>query len=183
MKNIALPLRKEDTACLRAGESLNLTGKILTGRDAAHKRLCALIDEGKPLPVSLEGACIYYVGPCPAPQGRIIGSCGPTTSGRMDACAPRLIERGLRGMIGKGPRDEAVVHAMRVHGAVYFSAVGGAGALYASRVTACRVVAFEDLGTEAIYELTVKDFPVITAIDARGGNLYASGPEAWKRNI
>lgn len=182
MLQLTLPFREEDIPALRAGDAVRLTGTLLTGRDAAHKRLCALIAQGRPLPVDLAGACIYYVGPCPAPEGRVIGSCGPTTSGRMDAYAPLLMQHGLRGMIGKGPRNAAVLEAMRRHGAVYLSATGGAGALLASRVTAQRVVAFEDLGTEAIHELTVADFPAIVAADARGGDLYREGPKAWMRN-
>lgn len=180
MKTIQLPLTQADVQTLRAGDAVRLHGRMLTGRDAAHKRLCALLDAGEPLPVDIAGQCIYYVGPCPAKEGWAIGSCGPTTSGRMDSYAPRLIRAGLRGMIGKGPRNAAVVQAMRECGAVYFAATGGAGALLAARVKERRVLAFDDLGTEAIHQLLVEDFPVVVAIDAHGGNLYQDGPNQWK---
>ena len=166
------PFTRDDLAGLSVGDTVLLSGTILTARDAAHKRLIALLDAGQPLPVSLAGQAIYYVGPCPAPPGQVIGSCGPTTSGRVDPYTPALLAQGLLGMIGKGQRSSAVIEAMREHGAVYFAATGGAGALIAQCVTAARVVAFEELGAEAIFELTVENFPLIVAIDAQGKNLY-----------
>lgn len=181
MKVIHAPLLPEETTRLRAGDSVLLSGTIYTGRDAAHKRLCALIGEKKPLPFNLRNQVIYYAGPCPAKPGDAIGSCGPTTSYRMDAYAPTLCDLGLIGMIGKGQRSDEVVQAIRRNGGVYFAATGGAGALIASSVTAARVIAFEDLGTEAIRELTVRDLPLIVAIDAEGGNLYETGPEKYRR--
>lgn len=180
-KVIHAPLIPEEIAQLRAGDSVLLTGTIYTGRDAAHKRLCALIEQNQPLPFNLRNQVIYYAGPCPARPGDAIGSCGPTTSYRMDAYAPTLCDLGLIGMIGKGPRSESVVEAIRRNGGVYFAATGGAGALIASSVTAARVIAFEDLGTEAIRELEVRGLPLIVAIDAVGGNLYKTGPRAYAR--
>ena len=170
---IDLPLTAEKVAQLRAGDTVKLSGTIYTARDAAHKRLTAALDAGTPLPVELQDQTIYFAGPCPAPPGRPIGSAGPTTSGRMDAYSPRLIrECGLRGMIGKGERNQAVIESMQECGAVYLAATGGAGALIAKAIKAAEVVAFEDLGPEAIRKLTVEDFPAIVAIDSHGGNLY-----------
>ena len=170
---LTTPLSITDVRKLNAGDIVKLTGTIYTGRDAAHKRLCALLDENKPLPVDLNGQLIYFVGPCPAPPGRVIGSAGPTTSGRMDAYSPILIEKcSLRGMIGKGDRNQAVKDAMVKHGAVYFAATGGAGALIARSIIKADVVAFDDLGPEAIYRLEVKDLPLVVAIDADGKSLY-----------
>ena len=178
---IHAPLRNEEVEMLHAGDSVLLTGTLYTGRDAAHKRLCAMIDRGEPLPISLKDQVIYYAGPCPAKPGEAIGACGPTTSYRMDAYAPVLCGLGLKGMIGKGPRGEAVIDAIQQCGGVYFAATGGAGALIASSVREAKVVAFEDLGTEAIRELQVEDMPLIVAIDAYGGNLYQEGPKAYRR--
>lgn len=170
---IELPLTAEKAALLHAGDTVKLSGIIYTARDAAHKRLIAALDANEPLPVELKDQTIYFAGPCPAPPGRPIGSAGPTTSGRMDAYSPRLIrECGLRGMIGKGERNSNVVEAMNECNAIYFAATGGAGALIARSIKAAEVVAFEDLGPEAIRKLTVEDFPVIVAIDDKGGNLY-----------
>lgn len=170
---IELPLTAEKVANLRAGDTVKLSGIIYTARDAAHKRLIAALDAGEALPVELKDQTIYFAGPCPAPPGRPIGSAGPTTSGRMDAYSPRLIrECGLRGMIGKGERNAGVIEAMQQGGAIYFAATGGAGALIARSITAAEVIAFPDLGPEAIRKLTVRDFPVIVAIDDKGGNLY-----------
>lgn len=180
-KVIHTPLLPEEVARLRAGDSVLLSGTIYTGRDAAHKRLCTLVSEKKALPFNLRNQVIYYAGPCPAKPGDVIGSCGPTTSYRMDAYAPALCDLGLIGMIGKGQRSGEVVRAIQRNGGVYFAATGGAGALIASSVTAARVIAFEDLGTEAIRELTVRDLPLIVAIDAAGGNLYETGPEKYRR--
>ena len=179
--HICAPLEPAQVRSLRAGESVLLSGTIYTGRDAAHKRLCALLDAGKPLPIPLANQVIYYAGPCPAKPGDAIGSCGPTTSYRMDAYAPRLCDLGLIGMIGKGQRSEGVIDAIRRNGGVYFAATGGAGALIARCVRSARVVAFEDLGTEAIRELRVENLPLIVAIDSQGGNLYESGPSAYAR--
>lgn len=180
-KAIHAPLREEEIRTLRAGDSVLLSGTIYTGRDAAHKRLCALVAAGEPLPFDLRNQVIYYAGPCPAKPGDAIGACGPTTSYRMDAYAPTLCDLGLIGMIGKGQRSEAVALAIRRNGGVYFAATGGAGALIASCVKAAEVIAFDDLGTEAIRRLTVEDLPLIVAIDAQGGNLYESGPAQYRR--
>ena len=167
------PLTEEKARSLHAGDQVLLSGVIYTARDAAHKRLTALLDAGKPLPVELKDQVIYFAGPCPAPPGRVIGSAGPTTSGRMDAYSPRLIaECALRGMIGKGERSAAVAEAMKQFGAVYFAATGGAGALIARCIKEAEVIAFEDLGPEALRRLVVRDFPLIVAMDAHGGSLY-----------
>ncbi len=172
-QKVTLPLTENDARKLKAGDRLLLNGVIWTARDAAHKRLVAMLDAGEPLPVELKDQLVYFVGPCPAPPGRPIGSAGPTTSGRMDAYSPRLIrECGLRGMIGKGNRSQAVVEAMKECGAVYLAATGGAGALIAQCIVKCDLIAFPELGPEAIYRLEVKDFPVVVAIDSEGGNLY-----------
>ncbi|MDR1444743.1 MAG: Fe-S-containing hydro-lyase [Treponema sp.] len=173
--HIELPLTREKAALLQAGDTVLLSGIIYTARDAAHKRLDALLDEGKPLPFPLEDACMYYTGPSPAAPGRVIGSAGPTTSYRMDAWAPRLLMLGLRGMIGKGERSDEVIRAMKWAGAVYLGAIGGAGALLSNRITASQIIAFEDLGTEAIRRLSIKDFPATVIIDSRGENLYRLG--------
>ncbi|MDR0877750.1 MAG: Fe-S-containing hydro-lyase [Treponema sp.] len=172
---IDLPLTAEKAASLSAGDQVTLTGIIYTARDAAHKRFIELLDEGKPLPFPVADAIIYYVGPTPAPSGTVIGSAGPTTSYRMDAYAPRLIVLGLRGMIGKGTRSQEVTEAMKKNGAVYFGAIGGAGALLSQCIKQSRVIAFEDLGTEAVRELMVENFPVTVAIDSKGNNLYELG--------
>lgn len=172
MKHIRLPLSEQDILSLRAGESVLLSGSMLTGRDCAHKRLCELLDAGKPLPVDLAGETIYYAGPCPAPEGKACGSCGPTTSARMDSFAPRLLARGLKGMIGKGERSDEVCEAVVRERAVYFAAIGGAGALYGNAIRKSELVAFPDLLSEAIYRFEVEDFPCIVAIDCRGGNIY-----------
>ncbi|MBR2358737.1 MAG: Fe-S-containing hydro-lyase [Lentisphaeria bacterium] len=170
---LELPLTAEKVAQLHAGDTVKLTGVIYTARDAAHKRLIAALDANEPLPVVLKDQTIYFAGPCPAPPGKPIGSAGPTTSGRMDAYSPRLIrECGLRGMIGKGERNQAVIDAMTECGAIYFAATGGAGALIAKAIKSAEVIAFEDLGPEAIRRLEVEDFPVIVAIDDKNGNLY-----------
>ncbi len=170
---LTTPLSLETVRSLKAGDRVLLSGVIWTGRDQAHKRLVALLDEGKPLPCNLDGQVIYFVGPCPAKPGMPIGSAGPTTSYRMDAYSPRLLaECGLRGMIGKGARTAPVVEAMKQYGAVYFAATGGAGALIARCVKKCELVAFPDLGPEAIYRLEVEDFPLVVATDANGETLY-----------
>ena len=170
---LTTPISEETVRSLKAGDIVMLSGVIYTGRDAAHKRPCAMLDNQEKLPVDLDGQLIYFVGPCPAPPGRVIGSAGPTTSGRMDAYSPRLIkECALRGMIGKGDRNAAVKDAMKEYGALYFAATGGAGALIARSIVKADVVAFEDLGPEAIYRLEVKDLPLVVAIDANGESLY-----------
>lgn len=161
---------KQKAADLRAGDTVLLSGTVYTARDAAHARLCKMIDAGEPLPFALDGAVIYYAGPTPARDGAVIGSCGPTTSSRMDKFAPKLIERGLVGMIGKGKRSESVTEAMKDHGAVYFCAIGGAGALAAKCVKKAEIVAFEELGCEAVRRLEIEDFPLIVGIDAHGNS-------------
>ncbi|HEY3379265.1 MAG TPA: Fe-S-containing hydro-lyase [Armatimonadota bacterium] len=177
------PLTAEGARALRAGEHVLLSGVILTGRDAAHRRLIELLDRGEPLPVALRDAVIFYVGPTPAPPGRPIGSAGPTTAGRMDAYAPRLIaECGLRGMIGKGARSAAVRQACQEHDAVYFGAIGGLGALLGCCVTTAEIVAYPDLGPEAIYRLTVENFPLVVVNDCYGGDAYADGRRQYTQS-
>ena len=174
-KHIQVPLDAETARSLKAGEEVLLSGVLYTGRDAAHKRMMQCRDTGAPLPFDMEGQVIYYVGPCPAPPGKVIGSAGPTTSGRMDAYAPRLLDLGLKGMIGKGLRNQAVKDAIVRNGAVYFGAVGGAAALIARSVMEETVIAFADLGTEAVRRLVVRDFPAFVVIDAAGNDLYETG--------
>ena len=177
--SITAPLSHDAAKKLRAGDSCLLSGIIYTARDAAHKRLCALIDDGKPLPIDLQNSVIYFVGPTPARPGQVIGSAGPTTSYRMDAYSPKLIALGQTGMIGKGKRGQEVIDAMKQHGAVYFGAIGGCGALLSKCIKKCEVVAYEDLGAEAIHRLEVENFPVIVVIDSQGNNLYESGRSAY----
>ena len=172
MYKITAPFDDTALQALRAGDSVLLSGTIYTARDAAHKRMVETLQNGGRLPVDLAGQVIYYAGPTPAKPGQVIGSCGPTTSGRMDAYAPLLIERGLRGMIGKGERTEEVYRAMQEYGCVYLGAVGGAGALISKCVRSCELVAYEDLGTEAIRRLVVVDMPLTVIGDIYGGNLY-----------
>lgn len=180
---ITLPLTRAKAAGLCAGDTAYLTGVIYTARDAAHKRLTDLLDAGNALPFPVEDGVIYYVGPTPAAPGRIIGSAGPTTSYRMDAYAPRLLGLGLRGMIGKGKRSAEVVSAMQAAGAVYFGAIGGAGALLADCIKNAEVIAFADLGPEAVRRLTVENFPATVIIDSAGNNLYISGREQYLQSI
>lgn len=175
------PLSDADVEKLKAGDKVLLSGVIYTGRDAAHKRLYDLLLEGKSLPIDLKGQVIYYVGPAPAKPGQVIGSAGPTTSGRMDAFSPKLIEMGLKGMIGKGMRKKEVVEAMKKHKAVYFAATGGAGALLAKAIKKAQVVAYDDLGPEAISRLEVDDFPVIVVNDTKGNDLYEEGMRKYAR--
>jgi len=175
------PLSEEAVGRVSAGDMVYLTGKILTSRDAAHKRLMSLIDADKPLPYELKDTVVYYSGPCPAPPGLPIGSCGPTTSSRMDAWSPRLIALGQKVMIGKGPRSAGVKKAIVHNRGLYLCATGGAGALYARCVKSARVVAFEDLGAEAMRELEVVDMPLIAAIDCWGGDLFISGPAKYAK--
>ncbi len=180
-KKITTPLTDEAVSKLRIGDSVLITGKIYTARDAAHKRLFDLAQKNEALPVDLKGQIIYYAGPAPAKPGYVIGPVGPTTSGRCDPYAPTLIALGLKGMIGKGIRSKDVKNAMKQHKAVYFAATGGAASLIAKNVKAVRVVAYEDLGPEAIRELEVEDFPVIVANDAHGGDLYEEGIKQYRR--
>lgn len=170
-----MPTTPDVVETLRTGEQLLLSGQLYTGRDAAHKRLYDALLHGQPLPVALKNECIYYTGPCPAPKGRPIGSCGPTTSGRMDAYTPRLLEEGLLLMIGKGARSPEVVDACFRLGGVYLIAAGGAGAVYANCVKKAEVVAYPELGAEAIYRLTVENMPVTVCLDLLGNDLYAFG--------
>ena len=180
-RKIQVPISKEDAKSLRAGDYVYLTGTIYTARDAAHLRMDKALNRGEQLPVSLENNIIYYMGPSPAREGRPIGSAGPTTASRMDKYAPRLLDLGLKGMIGKGKRSDAVKEAIVRNGAVYFAAVGGAGALLSKSILSSEVVAYDDLGTEAIRRLEVKDFPVIVVIDSLGNNLYETAIEEYKQ--
>ena len=179
MKKIKTPLSKDMIKGLRAGDEVLLSGVILTARDAAHKRLYELINKGKRLPVDLKGACIYYAGPTPARPGMPIGSCGPTTSSRMDAFTPGLISLGVTAMIGKGERSQEVKKAIKKSGAVYFLATGGVGALLSTKVKRAKIAAYGDLGPEAIYRLEVEDFPLIVGIDPKGRDIY--GKAKWKK--
>lgn len=172
---LTTPLTQETVKSLKAGDNCLISGVIYTARDAAHKRLCQLIEEGKTLPFDIKDAVIYFVGPTPAKPGQAIGSAGPTTSYRMDAYSPVLIRQGLTGMIGKGKRGPEVIASMKTHGAVYFGAIGGCGALLAKCIKSSQIVAYEDLGAEAIRRLEVEDFPVVVVIDSEGNNLYETG--------
>lgn len=178
-KEISLPLTEETILNCKAGDYVYLTGTIYTARDAAHKRMEESINQNENLPINIEGNTIYYMGPSPAREGRPIGSAGPTTASRMDKYAPRLLDLGLKGMIGKGRRSEEVVNAIVRNKAVYFAAVGGAGALLSKAIISSEVVAYDDLGTEAIRKLEVKNFPAIVVIDAYGNNLYDMAKEQF----
>lgn len=180
--HIHAPLIAEEVKKLKTGDAVLISGSILTGRDAAHKKLFDLIKEGKPIPVDIKNQIIYYVGPAPAKPGQPIGSAGPTTSYRMDAYAPLLIEHGLLGMIGKGKRNQDVRDAIVKFGGIYFAAVGGAGALLARTIKAAEVIAYEELGAEAIRRLTVENFPAIVINDINGGDLYDSGVPPYRRD-
>ena len=171
MKELTLPLTKEQIKNLHAGDSVLISGTILTARDCAHKRITEYISEGKPLPFELKGAMIYYAGPCPAKPGMASGSCGPTTSARMDSFAPTLLDLGLSGMIGKGEMCEEVANALKRNTAVYFAAIGGAGALYGSAIKKSECIAFPDLLSEAVYRLEVEKIPAVVAMDCHGGNI------------
>ncbi|SMD00665.1 Fe-S-containing hydro-lyase [Sporomusa malonica] len=177
---IVTPLTKDKARELKAGDFVLITGTIYTARDAAHKRMVEALDAGEKLPVDLTDQIIYYVGPAPAKPGKAIGSAGPTTSGRMDAYAPRILDQGLRGMIGKGYRSPEVVEAMKQHSAVYFAATGGAAALIAKSIKKYELVAYEDLGPEALARLTVEDFPAIVVIDSEGRNFYTEGQAKYR---
>ncbi len=180
-KRIIAPLAETLVRELRAGEVVSLSGSIITGRDAAHKRMTDLLREGKPLPFPIKGEVIYYVGPTPPPPGRPIGAAGPTTSYRMDAYAPLLMEHGLKGMIGKGARSEAVKEAMIHWGAVYFAAVGGTGALISRCIKKSEVLAWEELGPEAVRRLVIEDLTLVVATDSQGGDLYVTERQKYKR--
>ncbi|MCL1848246.1 MAG: Fe-S-containing hydro-lyase [Clostridiales bacterium] len=180
-KSIQLPLTKELVDSLEAGDRVLLSGIVYTGRDAAHQRLVDMLDRGEELPFDLQDSIIYYVGPCPAKPGQAIGSAGPTTSGRMDPFCPRLMEHGLRGMIGKGGRKQYVVDSMMANTCVYFASIGGAGALIAESIKEAEVIAFPDLGAEAVYKLRVEDFPATVIIDNKGNDLYAMGKAKYQR--
>ncbi len=179
-KKINLPIQPEDIENLRAGDSVLLTGSIITGRDAAHKRLFELIEQGKPLPVDIKDELIYYVGPAPAKPGYAVGPAGPTSSYRMDKYAPSLLDLGLKGMIGKGARNKEVVDAIIRNKAVYFVAIGGAAALIAKSIKSEEVLCYDDLGTEAIRRYEIEDFPCIVAIDSFGGNVYETEPQKYR---
>lgn len=180
---ITTPLTREAVRNLKAGDSCLISGVIYTARDAAHKRLCELVAEGKPLPMDIRDSIIYFVGPTPAKPGQAIGSAGPTTSYRMDAYSPILISEGLTGMIGKGKRGPEVIAAMKEHGAVYFGAIGGCGALLSQCIQEAEIVAYPDLGAEAVRRLVVKDFPVVVIIDSEGNNLYEAGKANYLESI
>lgn len=179
MKTIHTPLTIEEVSTLKAGDQVLLTGVIYTARDAAHKRLIQLLDEGKALPFDVKDQIIYYVGPTPSKPGHVFGSGGPTTSGRMDAYTPALLSLGLRGMIGKGYRSDAVKQSMIENKSVYFGAIGGAGAYISQCVKSCEVIAFDDLGPEALRHLYVEDFPLTVVIDASGNDLYEIGRKEY----
>lgn len=176
---INTPFTKEALKDLKPGDNVLITGYMYTARDAAHKRLVDLVNEGKELPIDVKGACVFYVGPTPAKEGQALGSAGPTTSYRMDAYSPTLLDLGLMGMVGKGKRGPEVVEKMVEHGAVYFAAIGGAGALISKKIKSSEIVAYEDLGAEAIRKIYVEDFPATVIIDSRGDNLYELGREEY----
>lgn len=181
--HITTPLTRDKVKELKAGDNCLISGVIYTARDAAHKRLCELVAASKALPMDITDSIIYFVGPTPAKPGQAIGSAGPTTSYRMDAYSPILIELGLTGMIGKGKRGPEVIDAMKKHGAVYFGAIGGCGALISECIKEAEIVAYEDLGAEAIRRLVVKDFPVVVIIDSEGNNLYETGKANYLASI
>lgn len=179
-KKITLPITQDDIKSLKAGDSVLLTGTILTGRDAAHKRLFELIEQGKELPVDIKGEIIYYVGPAPAKKGYAVGPAGPTSSYRMDKYTPSLLDLGLKGMIGKGARSKEVIDSIVKNKCVYFAAIGGAAALIAKSIKSEELLCYEDLGTEAIRRYTIEDFPCIVAVDCEGGNVYESEPQKYR---
>lgn len=176
---LTTPLTEEKTKNLKAGDSVLLSGVLYTGRDAAHKRLIDLLDQGKELPINVKDEVIYYVGPSPAKPGMVIGSAGPTTSYRMDPYAPRLLDLGLKGMIGKGARNQEVIDAIVRNKAVYFGAIGGAAALIGKSIVSSEIIAYEDLGAEAIRKIEVKDMPLVVIIDSEGTNLYETGKKEY----
>lgn len=176
---ITTPLTRDDLKDIEAGDMVYITGYVYTARDAAHKRLCELLDKGEKLPIDVKGNIIYYVGPTPAKPGEPIGSAGPTTSYRMDAYTPQLLDQGLMGMIGKGKRNQAVIDKIVEHGACYFAAIGGAAALIKSKIKTAELICYEDLGSEAVRKLYVENFPVTCIIDRKGNNLYERGRSAY----
>ena len=180
-KVIQVPLSKQDIDNLKAGDYVYLTGTIYTARDAAHKRMYDSMKKGEELPIKLNGNVLYYLGPSPAREGQVIGSAGPTTSSRMDKYTPDMLDAGLKGMVGKGKRSPEVIDAMKRNGAVYFAAVGGSGALLSKCIKEADVVAYEDLGTEAIRRLYIEELPVIVVIDKEGNNLYETASEEWSK--
>lgn len=180
-RKIQVPLQQKDIEGLKAGDYVYLTGTIYTARDAAHKRMYESMKKGETLPVDLKGNVLYYLGPSPAREGQVIGSAGPTTSSRMDKYTPDMLDAGLKGMVGKGKRSPEVIEAIKRNHAVYFAAVGGAGALLAQCIKEAEVVAYDDLGTEAIRRLYIEELPVIVVIDKDGNNLYETATEQWKR--
>jgi fumarate hydratase subunit beta len=180
-KKIVAPLTDEQIEDLRAGDNVLISGYVYAARDTVHKRLVNLLNEGKELPIDLKGQVVYYVGPTPAKPGYASGSAGPTSSYRMDSYSPRLMDQGLKGMIGKGLRNDAVVESMIKNKAVYFAATGGAAALIAKSIKKVEMVAYEELGAEALQKMTVVDFPAIVVIDSKGNNLYQTGPEKYKK--
>lgn len=177
---ITLPLTADDINKLHAGDSVLISGKLITGRDAAHKRLFELMEKGESLPVNIDGELIYYVGPAPAKPGHAVGPAGPTSSYRMDKYSPALLDLGLKGMIGKGARTQPVIDAIVRNKAVYFAAIGGAAALISRSIKSSEVLAYEDLGTEAIYRFEVEDFPAIVAVDSFGNDVYKLGAEKYR---
>ena len=178
---IQVPFQENQVEQLKAGDYVYLSGTIYTARDAAHKRMYESMQRGEELPISLEGNILYYLGPSPAREGQVIGSAGPTTSSRMDKYTPDMLAAGLKGMVGKGKRSQAVIDAMKKYKAVYFAAVGGAGALLSKCIKEAEVVAYDDLGTEAIRRLTIENLPVIVVIDSQGRNLYETASDEWKK--
>lgn len=180
-RHITVPFNRETAATLKAGDYVYISGTVYTARDAAHKRMQEALETGETLPLELSGNVIYYMGPSPAREGRPIGSAGPTTASRMDKYAPKLLDLGLTGMIGKGKRSQAVRDAIVRNQSVYFAAVGGAGALLSKAITKSEVIAYDDLGTEAIRKLRVENFPVIVVIDSQGNNLYETAVENFKK--
>lgn len=180
VKHVTLPLTEAAVNSLHSGDEVLLSGHLYVARDAAHKRMVAALDAGQPLPFDVKGQTVYYMGPSPAPPGRVIGAAGPTTASRMDAYAPRLIAAGLKGMIGKGARSAAVREAIREHGAAYLGATGGAGALLSKSIIKSEVIAYADLGPEAILKIEVKDFPVTVINDSYGGDLYEEGKKQYQ---
>lgn len=181
MKKITTPLTSDVISKLKCGDSVSLSGTIYTARDAAHKRMCEDYEKGIDFPFDLRGQIIYYAGPCPAKPGEVIGSCGPTTAGRMDAYAPLLIEKGLSGMLGKGGRSKEVISAMIDNTSVYLGAIGGAGALIAEAIKEAEIIAYPELGTEAVRKLRVENLPCVVLIDSDGKNLYDEGQKAYRR--
>jgi fumarate hydratase subunit beta len=180
-KNLSTPLTEKAIKGLRCGDRVLLSGIIYTGRDAAHKRLVEILVNGGQPPLNFQGQIIYYVGPCPAKPGNVIGSAGPTTSGRMDTYTPALLKNGLKGMIGKGTRSKAVIEAMKTYGAIYFGAIGGAGALLSQCIKKAEVVAFDDLGPEAVFKLEVENLPLTVVVDCLGNDLYKIGREEYSQ--